>query len=360
MRPVETRPSNAHRWTRCAAAPLHASRASHSGGGSSDAAREGTCAAWLAEQVLSGAIGSAWNGKGLIHPNGWPVDDEMMFHVQNYVDMISAEGGLISVERKVWLSDRVAGTLDNAASMLNGQLVVRDLKYGRRLVETDSPQLIIYAGALLREHPGATHVRTEIYQPRGFHRDGIHRGRDWTADEIKQQCVTIIEQAERCHRPNPIATPGPQCRDCEGATGCEALASTVAQTLATVETVGHRDRTPDEMASGIAFFRHALDVVKAAERAIESEATARIKSGERIPGWGLQEKTASRKVTASAAAIKALTGVDGYKSVPKTMTELAADGVSTAALDAITTRPPAGHKLAPLDAATLARQFKKD
>lgn len=355
---IETRPSGAHRWMKCTAAPLHASRAGNVGGGSSDAAREGTCAAWLAEQVLSGHIPTAWVGVGLEHPNGWPVDDEMARHVQAYVDLIVSEGGLQSVERKVWLSDRVAGTLDNAASMLDGRLVVRDLKYGRRLIEPDSPQLVIYAGAMLREMPHVTSIRTEIYQPRGFHPDGIHRGRDWTPDEIRDECAKIIEQAERCHQPDPVATPGPHCRDCEGAVGCVALASTLAQTLATVETTGHRDRTPEELADGLEFFRFALDTVKAASAALETEALARAKKGERLPGWGLQERLGQTKVTATPDAIKALTGVDGLKSVPKNVTDLRRDGVSDAVLKVLTTRPVIGHKLEKLDAATLARQFK--
>ena len=48
---IETRPSAAHRWTKCSAAPLFASRAGPQP--TSDPAREGTCAAWVAELLLT-------------------------------------------------------------------------------------------------------------------------------------------------------------------------------------------------------------------------------------------------------------------------------------------------------------------
>ena len=50
MTEIETRPSAAHRWTKCSAAPLFASRAGPQP--TSDPAREGTCAAWVAELML--------------------------------------------------------------------------------------------------------------------------------------------------------------------------------------------------------------------------------------------------------------------------------------------------------------------
>ena len=354
---IETRPSAAHRWTRCSAAPLFAHLARQAGRqpADTDAAREGTCAAWLAEQVLTGVIATAWIGEGLIHPNGWPVDAEMMYHVQNYCDMITAAGGVTSAERKVWLSERVSGTLDNCATMRDGQIVVRDLKYGKLLVETDTEQLVIYAGALLREYPDATAVRTEIYQPRGFHRDGIHRGRDWTPDEIRDRCAWIIERAEMCHAPDPVATPGTHCSYCEAVTGCEALSSTV---LHIVESVGYRDRTPSELGQALHMHREALAIVKIAAGAIESEADARIDRGEHIPGWGYTERLGQTKVTTPPDVITALTGVQAVKSVPLGVTELRKAGLSEKQVAAFTTRPVIGRKLEPLDAATLARQFK--
>ena len=166
---IETRPSAAHRWTKCSAAPLFASRAGPQP--TSDAAREGTCAAWVAELLLTDRPVEV----GMTHENGWEVDPDMIGHMQDYADICRADGGEMWVEEYVTLSHTIAGTSD-CVTLANGVLTVRDLKYGFKLVAPDSPQLIIYAAAILIAPPGpVSTLRTEIYQPRGFHQDGPRR-----------------------------------------------------------------------------------------------------------------------------------------------------------------------------------------
>jgi len=360
-RPVETRPSGANRWTKCSAAPLFASRAPVRPEG--DPAREGTCAAWVAELVLTGRALRCSDLIGECHENGWEVDDEMVGRVQGYVDMIRADGGFVSAERFVRLSDKVAGTLDNAASYLNGVLKVRDLKYGFRTIEADSNQLVIYAGALLAELLASggivTEVWTEIYQPRGFHPDGIHRRQCWTVAEIQERCAWIAERAGECHRPNPVATPGAHCLDCDGAPGCAALAATSANLIAMVEDTRHREMTPAEIAQRLAFIRDAKKVIDAAASAVEAEALARHTGGDHIPGWGLKERLGHRKLTASRETIRALTGIDPVREADMTPAQLKAAGASEKQLSVLSVRPTIGHKLEPLDPRDLARQFKK-
>ena len=156
---IETRSSAAHRWTKCSAAPLFASRAGPQP--TSDEAREGTCAAWVAELLLTDRPVEV----GMTHENGWEVDADMIGHMQEYADICRADGGEMWVEEYVTLSNRIAGTLD-CVTLADGVLTLRDLKYGFRLVSPDSPQLIIYAAAILQAPPETIHtIRTEIYQP---------------------------------------------------------------------------------------------------------------------------------------------------------------------------------------------------
>ena len=84
MNQIETRPSAAHRWTKCSAAPLFASRAGPQP--TSDAAREGTCAAWVAELMLTDQPVEV----GMMHENGWEVDPDMIGHMQEYADICRA------------------------------------------------------------------------------------------------------------------------------------------------------------------------------------------------------------------------------------------------------------------------------
>lgn len=358
MPAVETRPSNAHRWAKCAAAPQFAAAAGPRP--ESDAAREGTCAAWVAEMVLTGQVDACVALVGQSHANGWTVDADMAGHAQDYVDICRADGGQLWAEHHVTLSQHISGTADCVTLAPDGTLTVRDLKYGFRLIEPDSPQLIIYAAAVLQAPPGpVSRVVTEIYQPRGFHPKGCRRSLAWSVDEIRAMGVDYTIQAEACHRPDPIATPGPHCLYCDAAASCAALQATAAQTLAVVEMQGWRERTPSEMAQALHFHRWASDTITAAAKALEAEAEAMALSGTRLPGWGVTERRGNTRVTVTPDMIRALTGgtVSGEKTVAMNVGDLKAAGMPDAALKLITDRPVIGHKLMPLDNDTLAAQF---
>jgi len=350
---IETRPSAAHRWTKCSAAPLFASRAGPQP--VSDEALEGTCAAWVAELMLTNQPVEV----GMMHENGWEVDPDMVAHMQDYAEICRADGGQMWVEEYVTLSNSIAGTLD-FASLANGVLTLRDLKYGFRLVSPDAPQLIIYAAAILQVPPETIHtIRTEIYQPRGFHQDGPRRWIDWAPDQIRDAAAWIIQRAEECYKPDPVATPGNHCLYCDGAVGCVALQQTTATALAIAETTGHRDRTPFEMSQALHFYRNALEIIKAAAKATEVEAEARAKRGERLPGWGITTRYGTSRVSKPPHIVKALTGKDATKTVPMNIGELRAAGLTKAQLSLITEQPTTGFKLEPLDQDTLTRQLNR-
>ena len=353
MTDIQTRPSAAHRWTKCSAAPLFASRAGPQP--SSDAAREGTCAAWIAELMLTDRPVEI----GMTHENGWEADAVMIDHMREYAEICRADGGELWVETLVELRRHIAGTPD-CVTLADGVLTVRDLKYGFRLVAPDSPQLIIYAAAILSAPPKRIHtIRTEIYQPRGFHQDGPRRWIDWTPDQIREKAEWITQRADECYKPDPIATPGAHCLYCDGASGCVALQQTTATALAIAEMTGHRDRTPEEMSQALHFYRDALEIITAAAKATEVEAEARAKRGERLPGWGLMPRQGNTRVKFPPAIIKALTGKDATKTVPMGIADLKLAGLTAVQLSVITERPSTGHKLAPLDEDTLARQLNR-
>ena len=361
MRQVETRPSGANRWTKCSAAPLFASRSKPQP--DSDPARQGTCAAWVAELMLKNQILRATDLVDEHHANGWQVDLEMCGHVQGYVEMIRAEGGLISTERHVRLSPLVAGTLDNAASCLNGVLKLRDFKYGFKLIEPDSAQLVIYAGALMDELMSqgvpVREIWTEIYQPRGFHPDGIHRYMKWSPVDLGARCEWIKQRAEECHKPNPVATPGTHCIDCEGATGCATLQMTAVNLLTYVNDTRFSEKTPQELSNQLTFLREAKKIIDAAASATETESLTRFKSGERMPGYYLKERFGHKKLTASRNTVKAMTGIDPVKEVLMSPAELKAAGASDRQLKALSHKPSIGHKLSPLDQDELKREFER-
>lgn len=366
VRVIETRPSGVSYWANCTAAPLFATLYKRPPPlpGEDDAANEGTCAAWVADEVIAADADLCSDMLGMAHPgNGWVVDDPMVTHIQGYVDMIRAEGGLISSERFVRLSDRVAGTLDNSAAMADGVLRVRDLKYGFKLIEAWADQLVIYAGALVAEileNGGVVReVWTEIYQPRGHHPDGIHRKHKWTVAELFERCNWLAMRAEECYKPNPVATPGPHCINCDAATGCVALAATTSNMVSLVQDTRYRDLSGAQLGARLTYIKEVKKTVDALAAAIETETLARRMGGEYIPDWGLKERTGHAKFKMPRDVVKAICGVDPVKTVEMSPAELRAAGVKKSVVDSMTWKPPIGHKLAKLDGAELARQFKK-
>lgn len=357
---LETRPSGAGRWVNCSLAPTLAASAKPQP--DSDEAREGTCAAWLAELILNGQVFLAAHMIGEFHANGWEIDAEMAGHVQEYVDMVRARGGKQWAEHRVRLSDKVAGTLDSGTYVPETRtLFVTDLKYGFRLIEADAYQLTIYASALAeelwKEGWEIDRVVTAIYQPRGFHVDGIYREKIWDLRELWRVGAWIAQRAEDAHAPNPIATPGAYCRDCEGATRCQAITSTTYDLFTVISDARHRDMTQDEIAKELQFLRMAKKIVDARTSAVETEALARHMSGKIVPGHMLKERLGKRKFTAPRGAIKFLTGIDPVKEAEMSPAELKAAGASDRQIKALSDRPRIGHKLEPIKPEDLKRQF---
>ena len=122
------RPSSAHLWINCAGYPrLSATLPPEA---PSDPAREGTCAAWVAEMVLTGQAATPTALIGQAHENGWVVDRAMANHIHGYIDVLRSHGGTVYAEQRVVLNALVQGTPDAAAVCDNGTLHVDDLKYG--------------------------------------------------------------------------------------------------------------------------------------------------------------------------------------------------------------------------------------
>lgn len=357
-------PSSSHRWINCAAY-LQAS-AAYPEPPEGDEAREGTCAAWVAQMVLTGRAADCSAIVGKTHENGWLVNESMAADVQGYVELILKRGGTTSCEKYVTLSTDplIAGTLDLSATIGDKPILyVDDLKYGRKVVEVrKNPQLIIYAAAVLRQHaPGTFNlVQLGIYQPRSFHRDGIYRKWVVSVAELERMADEIIAAGRLSYAPNPSATPGEWCEYCPIATRCEALARTNYARISLVHSQSHRDMTAVEISRELDFLDEAEATLKARKKAVVAEAEQRAKR-ERIPGRTLEMQRGDRKFKIPAWMVKALTGIDPYVE-PKVCTpaELIRRGASKDVVDAMAYRPDTGWKLVKTDDNFIASTFGED
>lgn len=328
-----------------------------------DEAREGTCAAWVAQMVLTGEVSNAAALVGQSHENGWLVSVEMAGIIQEYVNTILKRGGTTSCEKFVTLCEDpyIAGTTDLTATRADHpMLYVDDLKYGHDVVEVrNNPQPIIYAAAELRNYAPGTFdkVQLGIYQPRAFHRHGIYRKWVVSVPDLLRMADEIIAAGRRCYDPVPTATAGEWCKHCPVASRCEALAHTTYARLTVVASSAHRDMTSLELSRELAFLEEAEATLKARAKAVKAEAEQRAKN-EQIPGYALRMGKGKRKFNVPGSVIKALTGVDPYTAPTLcTPAELIRRGASEASAKSLSIVPDTGWQLVRVDENEIASAF---
>ena len=370
----QLRPSSSDIWTKCAAQPLIIE--THVGDEiPSDEAMEGTCAAWLAQVVLDGQAETCRDMVGQVCPeNNWPVDHTMANHIQGYVDMIKKRGGAMQAERFVRLNEFIAGTPDAYAVVNTADPVklafgeateisldVDDLKYGFGIVSPISCQVAIYSGAIFNELVAKgvriSKINIGIYQPRGFHPDGIYRTRTITPRQLITEIEWIIAMGRKCLEPEPMATPGSHCKHCKGAHVCPAISSEMYDIVTMMRGTTARELTEKELAEQLAFIDLAEDMLKGLKTAVHADANGRLNSGKRIPGWGRRRGRGRKKFKIDAAAIKLFTGIDATAGNLCTPAELERRGADPDILEIITTVPETKAKLVPVTADDTAKKF---
>lgn len=353
-------PSSSHRWSNCALF-MQASQA-YPEPPEGDEAREGTCAAWVAQMVLTG---QAVDCSALIdktHDNGWLVTGAMAADIQGYVAMILKRGGTTSCEKFVTLSTDplIAGTTDLSATIANiPTLYIDDLKYGRKIVEVrKNPQLIIYAAAELRKHaPGTFNVvQLGIYQPRAFHRDGVYRKWVVSVADVERMAEELIVAGRASYAPNPVGTPGEWCTYCPIATRCEALAQTNYARISVVHSQSHRDMTALEISRELDFLEEAEETLKARKKAVEAEAAQRARK-EQIPRYKLEMGTGQRRFNVDRSVIRMMTGIDPVEEKICTPAELIRRGASKEVAHSLSIVPNTGMKLVKADEDYIAAAF---
>ena len=317
----------------------------------SDPAREGTCAAWLAELVLTGQIADCAAGIGRIHENGWVVDAPMAFHIQKYVDLVRSHGGQVHTERRVTLNPMIAGTPDAFAVVdSTGTLHVDDLKYGFGIVEPEkNTQVSIYAGAILRMLTARDvrigMVRIGIYQPRAWHPLGIYRTWTLRPEHLMEFVQWIEARGQDCQDPNAPLRPGDHCKHCEAQATCAASAWSLYTAFDAISSQVQRHMTGEELAQELDFLDRIARMIEGRQAAIEAEAEARIKHKDHIPGWHMEPRSGNRKFKLTPAQIKMITGFDVSKTGTMTPDEAERAGMNPDFIAMLTERPTLKPKL---------------
>lgn len=280
--------SSAHRWLSCLGSVEAEKDIKES---PSIAANEGTAAHELAELVLTrGGSSFHYVDKPLLE-SGHIVDQEMAENVQQYIDYLTALGGLQFYEEQVsfdqWVPEGF-GTSD--AIVIKGKtLYVIDLKYGKgiRVDAAENYQLMLYALGAFQEYGNFYNIEKVvlvIVQPRLDHID------EWETDlqSLLKWGAWVSEQAQLIEEGGAPRTPSEKaCQWCKAKAVCPALkAHTEKVILSHFEDLDspNADTLNDEQ------LRLALENKKLVISwldAVENLVKLRLESGEKFEGFKL-------------------------------------------------------------------------
>lgn len=359
------RPSSAHRWWHCGLSVSATTRDDALPDIEIDAAREGTCAAWVPECVINHNVPLA-DMVGKVHENGWTVDDDMTRHLGSIIDAASSRQSPRSeVFRSIDMGDGVilGGTLDLESWQRDGStLRIDDLKYGYEIVEPfENKQLICYAFLMWCElvnagKPLPSLVVLSIDQPRAIHPDGSYRKWVTTFDELMPYFAELQTIAKNIA--DSVAVPGKHCTHCGAAATCQALTQTVYAMHEPIQNRVFLAPTGQQLADELDMLDRMSTLMKARTAAVKAEAEIRIQSQKFVPGWCLDSTQGNRVFNQPLEMVHAMTGVDPYEKKAVTPAELVRRGANQAVVDSLVSRPPRKRQLTRVDVRKIEGMFK--
>lgn len=326
-------PSAAERWMSCPGSVVLSDGIADK---SSEFADEGTAAHYLAAQCLehrNNAKDYLWyeiqlcknefNGEHFERfksdgefvgevLNSFIVDHDMAEFVQAYVDRTRAIGGELFVEQRLSIShltneSDAYGTSDAVIVTEDGELVIRDLKYGRgvKVDATENKQLMIYALAALAEYELLYDIQTVrlcIDQPRLGHVS------EWTLpveqlrafEEEVQKAAAMVDMAWKFGKAEDkidiyLKPSEDACTWCRAKADCPALRRHVLATVSddfvdesqpiAEQLEGISERTMDNELLGKLL--KAVPLIEDFCKAIRAKAEGELFAGRAVPGWKL-------------------------------------------------------------------------
>ena len=261
----------------------------------SDEALEGEAAHEMGELALTGqsTINELINRPA---SNGTVMVDEMVNHVQMYVEHVQSRGIGYWVEQEILIENpttmpgRVTGKCDGAAFNFDeatGMLYIDDFKYGHGPVEVfENYQLLIYAIGMRHKIAGVIKgVTMSIIQPRGYHHQGPIRSWTITEAELTGYEQQLVERMKAVHDPNRKCQSGLHCRYCKRLAFCETAKAAGMNAIDVIHAALPDTDTPEQVAMLIDTFTHAQKTIKHLLTAVNVRGESMTLNGHPIPGY---------------------------------------------------------------------------
>ena len=353
-------PSSADRWVNC---PGSVAMAAQYPEEETEQSREGTAAHWIGSEELEGRPVTVAQA-----PNGVILTDEMRESAQVWVDhvrevMAKAPGGeppFLRVELRTAIArihEECFGTPDTWLYLPhNRHLHVWDFKHGHDPVDAvENMQLMLYVCGILDQLGDVDDQRTtvslHIVQPRAYRGGGPVQTWTTTAAMMRAHWNHAREAAHVALSPNAHTKAGAWCRHCPARHACPTLQRAALAALTFAGGSRTEELSPDYAGAELELLRFGADLIKARITGREADVQARLRRGERVPGWNMAQSSGRAKwddMTASqAAAFGDMCGVDIRKPMDvmtptQAETEFKRKGVDGAVIQLYSKRPDTG------------------
>lgn len=360
-------PSSAHRWQPCpGSVPLEAAYPELE---ESPEAAEGTAAHHAGSEELLGRPVRV----GDLAPNGTVLTDDMVDGASLWVNdalTVCLEHGLplehLQVEQRVEMPrihEQAYGTPDTwLYAEQAGTVYLWDFKYGHGTVEhVGNWQMICYMCGILDllgidgRNDQLLWCDMRIVQPRAHHRDGNVRSWRVRASDLRGYFNKLNAAAHEAMSAHPHTMSGPHCLHCKAAAHCGTLKRATWSATDYLGAAVAEELDADSAGYEMQLLEHIQELVKARLRARGADLEARLKRGERVADWTLED-TFGRKVWRDGEAETVLMlgdmlGVDLRKAAtPITPLQseklLKKNGVDTSVIAEYSHTPRTGVKLA--------------
>lgn len=290
-------PSRAGRWGPDGCAGSAAMERAYPEDEESEESRQGTAAHWYMTEALQHRP----NVLGMLTPNGYPIDLEMVQCAQSLLtdvrDTLAAAtpGSTLRVEQRVSMARSVHpdnwGTpdiylLDTAKRALH----VWDYKYGHRYVDAfRNWQMLDYAIGILESEgiadAASYRVTLTIAQPRNYAPEGPMREWYLSGAQLAEHAASLRTAALAASQPDAPLQTGPHCRDCLAAHACPALQRAAMAAVDVSYKQGSIDMPADAAGLELCILTGGAERLKARKDALEEHLIGLVKGGASVAHW---------------------------------------------------------------------------
>ncbi len=247
-------------------------------------------------------------------------------------------------------------------------LYLWEYKYGHKPVEVyENWQLIEYAAGILRKLETEGILNTQIFvefsiiQPRSFHSDGTVRTWRIKAFDLLPYFTTLKKAEHEATQPNTLCTPNPECRFCPARHMCGALQIAALTAVDVSKTNSPVELSASALGGELRLLQHAKSLLDARITGLEEQALARIKRGELIPFYCIQESTPRKVWNKSIEEIINMGELLGYEiAKPReiiTPKQAIDRGMPSDVIEGLTKTERGALKLKPFDLGTTKKIF---